>query len=287
MTNKVYYCNEDDVRRLLGLDSTAISDKDTIEFIKIAQEEVDSLTHTTFLTIQDKGTAASATADTLVDSNKSWTADEWNAEADLIGGYMVYIYSGTGAGQVRTIIDNDATSLTVSPDWTTTPDNTSLYRIFKNTYVDETFDGDGSGVYFTQQYPILGNVLNMTIDSTDVTPSTLYKTASQGKLQLSHESEVLYYTDTYPLLCNVKYFYGAYPADQLVRDICSVSAAIILATYMIGGTYTFVTSYSVPDMSVNKGVPYPHFNTAIAKLEAKRTWLLKNILNKITRPMFA
>lgn len=63
----------------------------------------------------------SATGTTLVDSTKAWTVDA------LIGKYVI-ISDGTGVGQVRKILDNDATSLTVVA-WLTQPDATSTYRI--------------------------------------------------------------------------------------------------------------------------------------------------------------
>jgi hypothetical protein len=70
------------------------------------------------------GTATSATATTLVNSAKTWTTGQWiNSQ--------VRIVSGTGAGQIRTITANDATSVTVAT-WTTTPDATSVYSIEGN-----------------------------------------------------------------------------------------------------------------------------------------------------------
>lgn len=69
----------------------------------------------------DSGTATSATGTTLVDSGKSWTVDA------LIGDVVV-ITGGTGAGQIRKITDNDATSITVAT-WTTTPSTDSTYVI--------------------------------------------------------------------------------------------------------------------------------------------------------------
>jgi hypothetical protein len=70
------------------------------------------------------GTATSATATTLVNSAKAWTVSQWV-------NYQVRIVSGTGAGQLRTITANDATSITVAT-WTTTPDATSVYSIEGN-----------------------------------------------------------------------------------------------------------------------------------------------------------
>jgi hypothetical protein len=70
------------------------------------------------------GTATSATATTLVNSAKTWTASQWvNSQ--------IRIVSGTGAGQIRTITANDATSVTVAT-WTITPDATSVYQISGN-----------------------------------------------------------------------------------------------------------------------------------------------------------
>jgi hypothetical protein len=70
------------------------------------------------------GTATSATSTTLVHTGKTWTASQWvNSQ--------IRIVSGTGAGQIRTITANDATSVTVAT-WTTTPDATSVYQISGN-----------------------------------------------------------------------------------------------------------------------------------------------------------
>jgi hypothetical protein len=70
----------------------------------------------------DAGTTTSATATALVDSTKSWAVDRWK-------NMSVYITSGSGAGQQRSIISNTSTTLTVSPPWNTNPDSTSTYKI--------------------------------------------------------------------------------------------------------------------------------------------------------------
>ena len=59
----------------------------------------------------------------LVDSSKStWSVNRWNNLA-------VRITSGTGKGQVRAIQTTIPGYLSVSPDWTTSLDNTSTYEI--------------------------------------------------------------------------------------------------------------------------------------------------------------
>jgi len=72
-------------------------------------------------TIGDNGTATSATSTTLTQTGKNWgTANQYR-------GYDVTIWSGTGAGQIRTIASHTADTLTVDDPWDVTPDNTSVY----------------------------------------------------------------------------------------------------------------------------------------------------------------
>lgn len=71
------------------------------------------------------GTATSATATTLVKSTAAWGVNTW-------ANYQVRITSGTGAGQVRNITSNTATTLTVAT-WTITPDATSVFAIEGNS----------------------------------------------------------------------------------------------------------------------------------------------------------
>lgn len=79
----------------------------------------------------ETGKATSATTSTLVDANASWADYKWK-------GYTVGIIAGTGSGQTRTISSHTSTTLTVSTNWTTTPDSTSTYRIYSATNYDGT-----------------------------------------------------------------------------------------------------------------------------------------------------
>lgn len=73
----------------------------------------------------DNGTATAGAAATLTDSGQAWTTNQW-------ANYQVRILSGTGAGQIRTINSNTGTVLTVSANWGTNPDATSVYVIEGN-----------------------------------------------------------------------------------------------------------------------------------------------------------
>ena len=75
-------------------------------------------------TVVEYGTAsASGTGATLTDTTRSW-------EVNGFARKLIYIVSGTGAGQYRYVISNTATVITVDAAWTT--DTTSIYEISGN-----------------------------------------------------------------------------------------------------------------------------------------------------------
>jgi sporulation protein YlmC with PRC-barrel domain len=76
----------------------------------------------------DSGTVTSATASTLTDTSKSWTASNPGTTLGL-GFRQVWITGGTGVGQVKGIKSNTATQITLWDDWDTMPDATSTYAI--------------------------------------------------------------------------------------------------------------------------------------------------------------
>lgn len=67
---------------------------------------------------------------------------------------------------------------------------------------------------------------------------------------------------------------------QSSKRLTKVLAGLMCAINMIGSTYTFATSYSFPEHSVNKGVPYPHFEKVINRL----TQMRDELLEKVYRP---
>lgn len=70
----------------------------------------------------DTGTAQAGAAGTLT------LATSAAATADLYNGMTLYLRSGTGAGQARQIHDYSAARVaSVSPNWTVTPDATTVY----------------------------------------------------------------------------------------------------------------------------------------------------------------
>lgn len=71
-----------------------------------------------------KGVVDSAGNDYIIDSILTEANDYWND-------YEIQIIAGTGADQVRTVSDFDAATdkITVSENWSTNPDNTSVYSL--------------------------------------------------------------------------------------------------------------------------------------------------------------
>lgn len=93
------------------------------------------------------GTATSATTNTLSNSAKAWATNQWT-------NYQIRITGGTGVGQVRTISSNTGTQITVSSNWTVTPNATSTYVIEGN---DDFLYLIGNAAVTMYRYSISGN----------------------------------------------------------------------------------------------------------------------------------
>jgi len=55
-----------------------------------------------------------------------------------------------------------------------------------------------------------------------------------------------------------------------IKRFMEVEAAIYIAIYAIGGTYTFNTSYTLGELTVNKGEPYPQWREVIQRMINER-----------------
>jgi len=76
------YCTTDEAFATAGITLSEVSVDNMTTFILSAEKEVDRLTNTTQWAVEDNGTVSSATDSTLVDSSKTWIAE------DYIGEYM-------------------------------------------------------------------------------------------------------------------------------------------------------------------------------------------------------
>lgn len=107
----------------------------------------------TFTRVEDSGYSTGGnTASTLWDTTKSWQTDAFAPTAN--GAHSVYIYVGQGSGEVHPIKSNTATTLTLADTdaWTTLPDTSSLYYIYRTKSFTQQSDNTlryqiGSGSY--------------------------------------------------------------------------------------------------------------------------------------------
>lgn len=262
------YCTATDAFRVTGLESSGgpVSSADFTTHIVYAQEEVDRRCQTKFLAIEDSGTASSATDSTLVDSTKSWTADEYNND------YVVYITGGTGSGQIRKIIDTATNTLTIDEDWDTNPDATSTYHIYQNTIEEYTDDGNGYDYMFPRNYPLF-KVISLSIGGTSVSTSNIYTYTDIGKIKLKNSAEVSWFDDTTPQSVTLKYAYGVYPMPKIITEYTAIIAGMRGLTQQIGGTYNDVTSYSLPELQASKGEPFTNIREALQRLKNREEML--------------
>jgi RHS repeat-associated protein len=124
------------------------------------------------------------TATTLNDTKQTWTTNQW-------AGFEVKITSGTGVGQVRTILSNTATQLTLTTAWTTIPNTTSTYAIYPLLNPDPV--GGTAFQDTVYKYDILDQQLEMLQEVTNgATPlflRTRYRYDPNGNQVLTIEPE--------------------------------------------------------------------------------------------------
>jgi len=245
------YVEASEVLLVAGITSTEVPESQVDLMISMAEDEVDRLTNTTYWVVEESATADSATDDTLTDSDAFST--------NSYDGFTVWIYSGTGSGQARLIESNDKDTLTVDRDWETNPDDTSKYRIIYSStipYVEQELrDGDDTDEIFLNQYP-LQILESVSIDSVDVTPSTMFLYKKQGRVLLSADSEQQYWKSKKAQLNDLAYWYGVYPLPGLVKSYTLTIAALRVLQVQMGGTHNVPSTYSLPEGSVSIGQAY-------------------------------
>lgn len=85
------------------------------------------------------GIATSGAARSLTDSALTMTPMQY-------ANFELRIVSGTGMGQARTILSNTATVFNLTKDWTTNPDATSVYAVYRDTGKVWIIGGNDSGM---------------------------------------------------------------------------------------------------------------------------------------------
>ena len=180
------------------------------------------------------GTATAATTNTLSNSAKAWTTNQWT-------NYQIRITAGTGIGQVRTIASNTGTQITVSSNWTVTPNTSSQYAIEGN---DDFLYLIGNGAVTMYRYSISGN--SWTTISPAVARSSAPSTGMSGNWVASVDSTGW---DVENNIRNGRYIYsfrgGA--TGTLHRYDIALNSWLEIAYNNLVETFTTGTSYAKMD----------------------------------------
>lgn len=248
------YTTVEEVYRISGLDTSAISRDDVTEAIHDAEQEVDEITNTTYYPVLLDSTVTTSTDTTLVDTVQEWTENSWI-------NYAVYIYKGTGEGQIREILSNDSNTLTVD-EWDTAPDDTSKYII---TYLNKRttyYDGTNFKHLFVDEYPIV-QIDSLEIDGVAVDSDNYYVYNDIGKITLDTGTYTSFFY-RHPLGVKVVHHYGVLPIlkhsrfdiPREIREFTGLLAALKIIVEQMGGTYNRMSSWTLPNFSGTIGQQY-------------------------------
>ncbi|KKK93379.1 hypothetical protein LCGC14_2693480, partial [marine sediment metagenome] len=197
----------------------------------------------------------------------------------------VWIYGGTGSGQIRKIESHTDDILTVDRDWTTNPSSDSTYRIIhtgSDPYFTDSIDGNGFAFMYIQKRPI--RILeSLTIDDTSITITAVYIYNEEGKLLLNTNSaEQSTFMNSNPQQIDLAYWWGVYqsrfPAE--VKRYCIVLSALKTLQAQMGGTHNIPSTYTLPEASLTIGQAYINIKGTWDVLSKEKTDLESNKLKR-------
>ncbi|WP_328997348.1 hypothetical protein OHA18_23110 [Kribbella sp. NBC_00709] len=198
----------------------------------------------------------SATSNTVTPSGATFTL---HTLTDPVGSY-VFVVAGTGAGQIRRVVDNTTTTLTVEYAWEVVPDTSSVV-VVQNVHARQLFVHNtitACGKYVGNYGPsVLSIVADNTVDSTGA-PGTVSAMTGAGFFSIygvdstgAYNSQPAFYnvvadnqlTGADAFLSYQNYAKGAVPAAPLVRGnvvarntASGVTQTVVLADSTLGGS---------------------------------------------------
>lgn len=263
-----------EIRRIIGVSSTDISDADMNSIVNDAEYEVERILHTTFvpkkrvdiITNTDGSNVAMLRKTPILQLVSIQVGGETGTS---VSPRYVDVYPESGK-----IVLSDSAEKTEFDD---TKDNMNAIEYYFGK-MEET-DTD---TYTTEYlYPNISSGTTFSVGTTtNIDTDNYIKIVGTG----GHE-EVTKVTGTsmanVTLTAKVSKRYGTgtrvvkMETPRMVTELIRTIAGIMAAIHMVGSTYTFATSYSIPEHSVTKGVPYPHFEKVLNRLTEKQNNLLK------------
>ncbi len=278
------YVTVDDVYSLAGITTAEVSPDIVRSQILQGMKETDRITHTTYFEVLGKSTATSGTNNTIVGVLTPLANDKEYTN------YAVYIYSGTGLGEMREIknfsVLNGITTITTDVDWTTVPDDTSKFIVTYLNRVTEVLDGTGRQNLSLSKSPVI-QLNSLVIDTISVNPENVYLYDDSGQLILSENAVQSFFTFGNKKI-QVDYFYGMLPELQYgqldipieVKTLCSLITAVASLITQIGGTFDALSTFSVPNLSGSIGQAYINIKATVDSLLARIDTYKKEIIGQ-------
>ena len=262
-----------DVRLLVGIKSTDVSDADMNSIITNAEFEVERILNTTYTPRRILERYITPTSPSFVMLHRTPVTKVVSITA---GGT-----DGTAIDPAKTILYQDTGRLQLTND------------AEKTQFDDDVVQGNLIDYYYAK---LEDSRTETTVSATTGTGSDItISVGSTGSLShgdyvkfvgyLNESPETTEITDigTGTFRCDLSWnhFTGSRVIKQqvpdMVKELIKCIGGIMTALHMVGSTYTFATSYSIPEMSVTKGVPYPHFEKVVNTLTTRRDYLLERL----------
>lgn len=132
----------------------------------------------TFRRFNETGTVTGITSDDLTDSTKTWIPNQFSSR-------KVRISEGPGVGQVRDILSNTSTVLSISPSWNVTPVvGVSVYEIIGPVIINRDTDNDRTLEFYSFLPGIGKEETRSVIIDNDTIPSIGSGAVTQPELGL-------------------------------------------------------------------------------------------------------
>lgn len=264
------------VRLIVGIGTSDISNADMVTLVSNAESEIDRLLNTTF------------TPKRIAERHETPNSPSYVMLRRIPVTRVVNVQvGGTGGSWVdpnHTIIDNDTgklllTTAAAKSQFDDSSQDANIVDYYYGQMEDSTSEttlsaasGTGTSVTITvgSTVGIAANDYIRLVGSTDGNSETT-KVVSVGNGSMMADMSWVHQTSSRVIKQQV-------PED--VKRLVEVTAGIMAARHMMGATYTFATSYSFPEYTVAKGVPYPHFEKVYDSLIKQREFLLNRLRPK-------
>lgn len=260
-----------DVRLLVGIGTTAINDADMTTFVENAEYESENHLKTKFG--NNEYTQHITSLDGSNVARLSHTPVNRLIEVTIGGTEITPKYVKFDGKSGRVVITDDAEDT----NWDDTEEKNNFvkydYGRLERTTVATTLSqngtagqtllhvGTGSGIHVNNYVMVVGTGTGGTIGHSEIltVTGTAQNILTIDKKQYDHRKGA----DVVKM-----------EVPNLAKQLSECIAGLMAASYMVGNTYTFATSYTIPELGVTKGVPYPHFERMVMTLLKRRDMLL-------------